>query len=263
MRWIVFLACLFACKAESSSDQTVFVQTEDVQLAIPQLTIDSILFRDQATVSLKPGLPDATIFYRMKGPLVSPIDLQYKEPIVFKEDFSLYTKAFHKQMKPSDEIGVEGRLYKDPKVIKIHSSNEPKAPYNQSDFSIFFDGEKGSFNFREAKWLGFQEDSLEFTIELASKRLISEVSISSLYDIHAWIMNPSRIEVQVDGKQKETLEIEEFERDHPTVFSFSDAGIIPMEGTTIEVKVVANKLPKWHSGFGESGWLFIDEILIR
>jgi len=263
MRWIFLLVCVAACKMDQSSTQTEFLQAEQVQLSAPQFSLDSMLFKKQAVVEMKHGYANTNIHYALDGDDVLPHYPIWDGNLTFKEDFSLQAKAYSKSIMASDAIQIEGRKYTDSRASKITSAQSAKAPYDSSNLSIFFDGQKGTYDFRSEKWLGFEEDSLEFTIQLEEERVIEEVILSTLHDEASWIMNPSRIEVSIENKLRGTFDTDSIYQGQPTQLSFWDISVVPSLGDELYVKVIGNKLPEWHPGKGKTGWLFIDEILIR
>lgn len=263
MRAVVLLIFCLSCQNPNAADQSTLVQAEDIQLSPPQYQLDSIFFQERARLEIQSGIANTDILYTDDGSGVTPQSNLLTEPLYFETDFTVHVEAFHELLQPSEVISVAGRKYKDPEILQMRSSHQPKAPYNQGSWPLLFDGEKGNFNFRESKWMGFQEDSLEFFIQLKSERLIEQITLSTLYDPGAWIIDPRRLEIRINGELKGTFLVNPLDEEEQAQFQFWDVQIVPTSGRDIQVRIMGNKLPEWHPGKGETGWLFMDEILIR
>jgi hypothetical protein len=95
------------------------------------------------------------------------------------------------------------------------------------------------------------------------------VSVSALVDIPSYILPPQKIEVW-GGKNKgklvllKTLQPDQPSGDKPGyLFGYN----LQFDSTEVDclklVVIPVSKLPSWHRGKGEQGWIFIDEIFLN
>ena len=239
-----------------------FVTTASLQLSTPQITIDSVLFFKEATITGRPALPNAKIYVSQNGE---------KEPLV--ETLKVYDSAEltfwaeHPDFKPSAKLTISvvkvlGGLEK----AKIELSPEPNASYQAKGWSSLVDLQKGSTNFRnEKKWLGFETDSVLVTINLPKPVKISGIQIGLFKDHGSWIFLPAKLEVFSKDKQllgsTDLSTPLDFEK---SISTFASIAIPENSYQFLQLKITTlGTIPDWHSGKGKTPWLFIDEILIE
>jgi len=131
------------------------------------------------------------------------------------------------------------------------------------------DGFKGSPNFKDGFWQGFEGTDLEAVIDLGTVRRITRVSARFLQDTQMWIFHPRFVEyaVSTDGaafvpvgrleepiaKSHQELSIREFGQ------QLSD-----VEARFVRVRAASiGTCPAWHVGTGGKAWLFCDEVSIE
>ena len=131
------------------------------------------------------------------------------------------------------------------------------------------DGLHGDVNWRKGEWQGYQYQDLDVIIDMGSVQTVSEFSAGFLQDSRSWILMPSKVEYYIseDGK-KFTLA----HRVHHGI-KWSDekvqtlefAGTIdPVKARYVQVKAYNyGKLPEGHLGYGDSAFIFVDEITIK
>jgi hexosaminidase len=130
------------------------------------------------------------------------------------------------------------------------------------------DGRAGSGDFRDGRWLAFDGVDLAVALDLGEARSVSRVGVDCLQVQSAWILLPRSLSVSVsaDGEDWRSL---------PTLT------VTPEPDTTVEARllsvdvgggpvryirvVAANRaiLPDWHVGAGDTGWIFVDEIVVE
>ncbi|MBQ7635424.1 MAG: family 20 glycosylhydrolase [Bacteroidaceae bacterium] len=121
------------------------------------------------------------------------------------------------------------------------------------------DGERGSYNYQQGQWLGFEDEDCEVTIDLDSVVTVHEVSADFMQRADQWIWLPAGVVVSAsqDGTQWTVLSNEPWEPDFDDpMIRFQRFG---WQGTT-EARFV--RLSAKASG-RRGGWLFTDEIIVR
>ncbi len=265
--WIIvcfFSVCLGACHRPSA---ITFVQMEEVQLSRPGLRVNQVFFRDVATIYLNEPLPGCQIYYTDNGEVPDEKSQVAKDSIQLITTAKLRLKTIGGSYQPSEEVSLEVFRLK-AQAAGIKCSAEPKAPYDQAEAAILIDQQKGSANFRDGKWLGYQAEQLSFDIELDGKT-IAGLTLSVLEDQNSWIFAPDTVQVQfydeADGLLAEGQML--YETASPkqgTTYRFLtiEVGEIQPTRATLTINNL-NAIPNWHPGSGHTPWLFIDEILIR
>lgn len=139
--------------------------------------------------------------------------------------------------------------------------------YNREK-SALLDGETGSREFDDGKWLGFEGNDFVAVVDLKMIRAVQEVAVRFLGDQSEGIFHPGSVEILIsgDGKTFESVYRENneiLEQPAKRIRTFQT----PLKHKeTRFVKIVAENIgecPAWHSKAGNPARLFTDEIIIR
>ena len=162
------------------------------------------------------------------------------------------------------DVQVEGNLaFKKP----VAADPPPASKYSRGDLGKLTDGVRGAHDFR-VHWLGWEGVDFDLTLDLGGATAPREVSLSTLYDPHSWILHPSRVtcSISADGSKfveagSKTVDGDQRKEDVIRGFSF------PLAATGIrfiKLRIEGTKqLPNWHPSAGGASWVFVDEIVVR
>jgi hexosaminidase len=131
------------------------------------------------------------------------------------------------------------------------------------------DGIRGSENFGDGCWQGYQGQDINLTIDLGQPTDVKRVSVGFLQNSYSWILMPERVVLWAseDGMSFDLVRSipntvdprEEGTIIHDVVF---EPGVI----TARFLKVTAHspgKLPAWHHAAGNDSYMFADEIVVE
>ena len=147
--------------------------------------------------------------------------------------------------------------------------NLPDSQYRADGALTIHDGKIGSLNFRDGMWLGYRVQPLEALFYFDNAVKVSSVTISSIVDINSYLMPPQEIEVW-GGNNKASLHLlkrlqpEQPTKEKPAYLTSYDVNFAP--GNFKIVKLImkpVSKLPAWHRGKGDKGWIFADEVFFN
>jgi hexosaminidase len=129
--------------------------------------------------------------------------------------------------------------------------------------------QKGSTNFGDGQWLGFDGQDLDATLDLGKPTPAKRLELGFLRDVGVWVMLPGSVEFMVSNDGKDfrsvaTVKNDVDDRDpKPVVKDFTAT----LDGSSVRfVRVRAKnygKLPAWHPGAGNPAWLFTDELIVE
>jgi hypothetical protein len=223
----------------------------------------NIVFSQQTAVVLK-AKKGAKIYYTTDGSLPTTAARLYKKP--FSVTQSTMVRAMAKQNgKMSSEV-IQKEYIKARCGIEIQSNYAPKYAAN-GPFTLV-DGKRGSTNFNDGKWLGFEGTNCIATLDLGHSKPVDAVDISFLRVLPSWIFLPEKISVFAsnDGQNFSIVNTQTIPAaqasDDNRVAQFS----LPIHGTYRYIKVEAagiGNCPAWHAGAGAKSWVFVDEIEVR
>ncbi len=155
-------------------------------------------------------------------------------------------------------------------TLKPIMMNQPvNKQYEFKGAPTLVDGLKGSANYKTGRWIAFYKNDMEAVIDLQKPVEISSVILSSCVEKGDWVFDTRGISVAVseDGKDFREVASEEYpamkQTDRNGVYDHR-LDFTPV--TTRYVKVMAlseHRIPDWHGGKGNFGFLFVDEIAVN
>ncbi len=131
------------------------------------------------------------------------------------------------------------------------------------------DGIRGSLNYRDGRWQGYEGIDLLATVDMGEVVTIGSVELGFLQSQSSWIFLPVEVlvAVSVDGESFDLVD------------SFGTDEAMPADSLTVRkvvarftptpvryVRVQAKNVgvcPAGHPGAGGKAWLFVDEIVVR
>lgn len=248
-------------------------KNEMLALTIPVLKNESAVISPEEAVELKHPIPGAVIRYTTDGTTPdSNSSPAYKNPININ-GFTVIKAVAVKDgwnSSPVTEIPVYKKGFT-PNAAEL--INAPNRRYRGEGGKTLIDGKKGApENFNDIAWLGYREDPFSALFYFQNPQPISSVSVSYDKSVQAYLMPPTEIEIWA-GEEKNKLKL--LKKINPPPTTKEELNAVKNEALKIELppatavhyyKIVAKnitKLPSWHPGKGEKGWVFIDEIFFN
>jgi hexosaminidase len=132
------------------------------------------------------------------------------------------------------------------------------------------DSLRGSPDFSDGTWQGWEGEAMEGVIDLGAATPLSEVEVGTLQVMRSWILLPRRVGIWLsdDGVAWKTAadltHDVPAERADPLIHRFRQPLPAGTRARYVKVRAVnAGPLPSWHPGAGAKAWVFVDEIAIR
>ncbi|HJS55323.1 MAG TPA: chitobiase/beta-hexosaminidase C-terminal domain-containing protein, partial [Chitinophagaceae bacterium] len=158
------------------------------------------------------------------------------------------------------------------KPSKAELINQPNEKYKGDGAITLIDTKKGlAENFNDAAWLGFRETPFAAYFYFDTVQTINSISISYNKSVGSYLMPPTEVEVWAGDEKNKLRVIKKITLPQTTK---EEKNTVRNEGIKIDIipaaykcyKIMAKnitKLPPWHPGKGQKGWLFIDEIFFN
>jgi hexosaminidase len=152
--------------------------------------------------------------------------------------------------------------------VTLAVPNSPKYPGTGA--YTLTDSLRGSLDFHDGTWQGWEGEDMEAVIDLGGVAAIREVEVGALQTMRSWILLPRNVTIRLsdDGASwREAASLSHDipqERESPFVYRFRHE--LPAGTRARYVKVRASNagpLPSWHPGAGGKAWVFVDEIAVR
>ena len=190
----------------------------------------------------------------------------YFEPFLLEDSCTIRAQIFVDD-EPQQEF-IEETIAISKKVKSVELSAQPHKNYTGHQAYTLVDNLFGSRKHKDGKWLGYQDNSLEVTIELEKEQTIREFGISYLTLYGAWIFPPSSFDFSIsdDGKNYRLIKNMKIELNRD---AHNATNKHRMEGEIVNTKFIRfniynyGRLPDWHDATGNQAWFFIDELIFE
>ncbi|TAJ11343.1 beta-N-acetylhexosaminidase [Marinilabiliaceae bacterium JC017] len=218
-------------------------------------------------IELKTEAPGKDIYYTLDGTIPNQTSIMYEKPFVLDESTEIKAQVYEENQPKGDLVVKDIKMHKG-----IAKSIKYLCPYSEK-----FPGSgkytlnnclRGSKNFNDKKWLGYEGNNLEIVYDLNQIEEINKVLVGCLHNVDSWIFLPKEINVWAsnDGKTfnhiaKTTNELPLKEKSQIVDFELN-LNHTRARFFKIEVKN-QGQAPKWHNAAGSDVWLFVDEIILE
>lgn len=259
MRLIFVFICVFMISC-SQKEQKNYVQTNEVPLAQPRVSATNTIIDSSVVVTADLGMKGVRIFYTNDRTEPTQESLLYTKPLNIQKQGEYRFKAFHPDWKPSEIVSLtlfEKGIIPD----KIDWMTNASDSYPDEDLLSLINNKKGSLNFRDVEWAGF--DSIaKATVNFEEKKFIEGMTVGYLIDTKSWIFPPKEVTIYTSKKDSIHLNILLKSKGELKKLDFIH---IPINRETnfLTIKISAMNLPEWHPGKGNKAWLFLDEFIFN
>ncbi|MFA7228495.1 MAG: family 20 glycosylhydrolase [Melioribacteraceae bacterium] len=233
--------------------------------------IHSSLFdenKNEFAITLKPAQPDLKIFYTTDGKEPNLNSEPYSVPVRIKESVTLKASVVKKNHLVGSPLSLSFTIHR-ALNSKVSVTNPFSDRYSAGGLNSLVNGVRGTINFRDGQWQGYEEADFNATLDLGESRYISRIILGCLQDATSWIFFPTGIQFFVSSDNINFTEAGTLVNEFPQ--KTSDAilrdFLVSFERLKARyVKVVAvnvGRCPDWHPGAGGKSWIFIDEIIVE
>jgi hexosaminidase len=217
-------------------------------------------------LALSTEMPDMDIYYTKDGTEPSTSSIKYDNVINIDSSLEINACSFENGQKAGNSSSINFNIHKaTAKPLKY--TVKPNEKYKGDTEITLVNSLRGSRNFSDGNWQGFEGADLEVVVDLEEVKELSQITVGCLHHTGSWIFLPQEIVVQtsLDGNQYAhagstinniPLQSEALVMDYT----------VDISGTTaryVKVKAVNQKeIPQWHSAAGSKSWLFVDEVIV-
>ena len=233
------------------------------------LNEERIITNDAIPLKLKHYIQGVEIRYTKDGSEPDSIKSAiFKGNETVNENAIIKARAYKPGWISSDllEVSFLKNTYTPDSLVYLTKPNER---YRDERNKLLIDREKGLADFRSGTWVAFRENRMECLLVFSNAVNVQSVGLSGLVDVGSFIMPPASVEVwggDDPGRLKllGRIKPQQPEKQVPSLTKNFECTFKPVQ--VKYVKVVADpvaKLPSWHQGKGQKGWVFVDEVLVN
>ncbi len=223
-------------------------------------------FADNIQFKLSCDRNDTKIYYTLDGSIPDTNSLKYTGDNIHLIKTTTVT-AIAISSNGVKSLPVKASFNKAKYKIKYNSSYSQKYP-GKGSYTLI-DGVKGSINYNDGKWQGFNGTNLDVVIDLGKLKKIKEISASFLSDVNSFIFLPKLVEYSFSNNGKNFKSLSELKNKIPEKHTEAFIHTFDLKVKNIKARFIHIKAenigvcPPWHKGAGEKAWLFCDEISIN
>ena len=236
------------------------------QLVPPNISFESVFFDETMTIEADYQLANAKVYYQLDD---KPYQVLDGSQLILDRSAQVSFVARKEGWEDSEIRSETFVKINQPTQAKKTLKHDPKGSYTAKGVSTIFDLRKGSENFRDGEWLGFNGDDMVVDVTLSAEQELSSVYISTMDDVGSWIFPPLKMEVWAGNDPNQLKKVSELSMEAPTGPIPKNMAIHQLRFEKQSVKhlqiraVNYGNLPEWHPGKGTPAWLFIDEVAFQ
>ncbi len=237
---------------------------------VVSIKADNELVDGKRLVRLSTPFADQAIYYTIDGAEPTVRSAQYTGPFAIDRSSLIRARVF---------IGAEAYPIAEQyimvhkaigKLFKLNSQYSRYSPnYAAGGPMGLLDGLRGSENFDDGRWQGYQGTDLDIVIDLQNPTEVSRITIGCLQNSYSWILMPAQIQIWTSNDGDKFTLMKEL----PNIIDPRAEGTVLHDFTaefdhlkTRFVKVIAKNpgmLPAWHHAAGNESFVFADEIVVE
>lgn len=242
---------------------------EPLKLNQPLLANTSPVFRSTAQLLLRHPIKGVDIRYTTDGSAPDSVNSPlFKDSLLLQGNTTIRAIACKKGWYASDP--VQFNFYKSSYIPdSVVLLTQPDGSYAGSGAKTLCDGQKGGTDQGNQKWLGYVKEPMIAMLLFKEPVPLQSVSVGILRNINGYIFPPAKLEIW-GGADAQHLKLLKRvipaagKKDDPAA-AMEVAGTFPVTHVSC-VKLVLDpllKIPGWHPGKGNRGWVFADEVLFN
>ena len=140
----------------------------------------------------------------------------------------------------------------------ISFTTQPKSPYTERGALSLTDGIRGNKPWKGNEWLGFNQDSVIFQLDLEEKTTVKNIEVGFLRAEGSWIYLPKSVSLFSSKNGRKWKEISLNEIKEKSIFNINKK----IRFIRVETKSIG-QIPPGAEGSGNIPWTFIDEVVVN
>lgn len=232
---------------------------------------EAVFNRDDKPYSIKlfTESQNKVIHYTLNGNEPDKNSFIYQRPLEINYDVKLKAIAYDqgKPLEKSAEFKISYHRGINRK-IKYRESYSERYPGNGPQ--TLNDGLRGSLNYNDGYWQGFNGKNADIVIELGEDIAFSSITTTFLLDQKKWIFIPEVVNyyLSLDGENFQKMagitHTIDLNNVAPLINDFTAKLKKPIKIRFVRIEAVnIGVCPDWHPGKGQKAWLFLDEIILK
>lgn len=211
-------------------------------------------------------IDNAPIYYTLDGSEPTTASEKYTDVIKIDKPCTLRTVAIRPS--GSSKITKDEISFSKSSMKPITMLQPINKQYEFSGATVLVDGMTGNMNYKTGRWIAFYTNDLEAVIDLKEATEISSMTLHTCVEKGDWIFDTRGITVSVSDDNQTFKEVASeaypaMKESDPNQIYTHELKFDPVKTRYVKVKALSEqKIPSWHGGKGNPGFLFVDEIIL-
>ena len=212
-------------------------------------------------------IDNAPIYYTLDGSEPTTTSEKYTDVIKIDKPCTLRTVAIRPS--GSSKITKDEISFSKSSMKPITMLQPINKQYEFSGATVLVDGMTGNMNYKTGRWIAFYTNDLEAVIDLKEATEISSMTLHTCVEKGDWIFDTRGITVSVSDDNQTFKEVASeaypaMKESDPNQIYTHELKFDPVKTRYVKVKALSEqKIPSWHGGKGNPGFLFVDEIILN
>lgn len=212
-------------------------------------------------------IDNAPIYYTLDGSEPTTASEKYTDVIKIDKPCTLRTVAIRPS--GSSKITKDEISFSKSSMKPITMLQPINKQYEFSGATVLVDGMTGNMNYKTGRWIAFYTNDLEAVIDLKEATEISSMTLHTCVEKGDWIFDTRGITVSVSDDNQTFKEVASeaypaMKENDPNQIYTHELKFDPVKTRYVKVKALSEqKIPSWHGGKGNPGFLFVDEIILN
>ena len=212
-------------------------------------------------------IDNAPIYYTLDGSEPTTASEKYTDVIKIDKPCTLRTVAIRPS--GSSKITKDEISFSKSSMKPITMLQPINKQYEFSGATVLVDGMTGNMNYKTGRWIAFYTNDLETVIDLKEATEISSMTLHTCVEKGDWIFDTRGITVSVSDDNQTFKEVASeaypaMKESDPNQIYTHELKFDPVKTRYVKVKALSEqKIPSWHGGKGNPGFLFVDEIILN
>ncbi|MFZ1081971.1 MAG: family 20 glycosylhydrolase, partial [Candidatus Kryptoniota bacterium] len=221
--------------------------------------------KDEFEITLTAAQAGTQVRYTLDGSAPTLASRLYDGTIIMKGAFELIAQSEMKGRLVGNPVDLTFIISKAiNSTVSLKNSYSKKYPAGGAGSLV--DGIRGTMDFHDGLWQGYQGVDIDAVIDLGKEKEISQAGAGFYQEYDSWIFMPDSVEFFASNDGASFTNVGVVKNDVPQNDSdtVKKDFIVSFDKRTARyIKMVAKNIgvcPPWHEGAGGKAWLFIDEI---
>lgn len=212
-------------------------------------------------------IDNAPIYYTLDGSEPTTASEKYTDVIKIDKPCTLRTVAIRPS--GSSKITKDEISFSKSSMKPITMLQPINKQYEFSGATVLVDGMTGNMNYKTGRWIAFYTNDLEAVIDLKEATEISSMTLHTCVEKGDWVFDTRGITVSVSDDNQTFKEVASeaypaMKESDPNQIYTHELKFDPVKTRYVKVKALSEqKIPSWHGGKGNPGFLFVDEIILN